>query len=243
MASLRASIKNPRKADGFHPPLRSVLYVYDEGVPLVGLEIGIYSAVYNVTKDFLRWALKKMEKEDPAQVVQLRQKWKEEIQNNLRWIDDIVGYGEAIIRDVKRADSYPDVEDKGKGISPWFRTGLLGVYHRGLQVGLRIEGLKWEEPAGGWRYCDFKSNEQPDLNAYLVGRIPFERIVSIDWEGDEYYGFPHIYCRFANKRKEPYEQIVFCEKRRLDHIVYYSEVTPYEAVRDLSKKLGKGTYA
>src|SRR6185503_8446149 len=117
------------------------------------------------------------------------------------WIDDSVGYGEAIIRDVRRADLYPEVDRDRKGISPWFRVGLLGLYHRGLQVGLRIEGLCYDEPAGGWRYSNYKSGEKPDINAFLVGRIPFERIVTVDWDGDEYYGFPHVYCRFASKRK------------------------------------------
>lgn len=93
----------------------------------MSLEIGLFTTIYNATKDLLRFVLKKMEKEDPAQVVPLRLKWKEEVQQNIRWIDDVVGYGEAIIRDVKRADSYTNVEENGKGISPWFRVGLLGV--------------------------------------------------------------------------------------------------------------------
>lgn len=207
----------------------------------MAFEIGLLSPLYNLAKDLLRWLLKKLEKEDPARTMELRQKWKAEIQGHLRWIDDVVGYGEAIIRDVRRADLYPQVDAQGKGISPWFRVGLLGLYHRGLQVGLRIEGLRYDEPAGGWRYSDY--GEQPDVNAYVVGRIPFERIVSVDWDGDEYYGFPHVYCRFTSKRKEPYEEVVFCERRRLDHIVYYSEITRYDDVSNLSKRLKVGHYA
>jgi hypothetical protein len=110
-------------------------------------------------------------------------------------------------------------------------------------VGLRIEGLKYEERHKGWRYCDHQSGEEKDINAYLVGLIPFERIVSIDWHGDEYYGLPHVYCRFSSKRREPYEEIVFCEKRKLDRFVYYSEIAKQDQVLRLSKKLRKGIHA
>lgn len=176
----------------------------------------------------------------PDEVVRLRQKWKDEIKKNLQWNNDHVSLGGAVIRDVKRVDSYPNVDDKSKGISPWFKVSLLGTYHRGLQVGLRIEELKYEERHTGWRYCDYAAGEKADLKAYLVGLIPFERIAAIDWKGDEYDAIPHIYCQFWTKRREPYEEIVFCEKRRLDQHVYYSEIAKYDQVRKLSKKLKRG---
>lgn len=205
-------------------------------------EYGLISPLYSAMKDFFRWFLKRTKKASTEEIIGARQRRKEEIETHLRWIDDSVGYGEAIIRDIKRVDSYPDVHEKGKGISSWFRVALLGTYHRGLQVGLRFEGLKYEEREEGWRYYDYKSGEIPDLNACLVGQIPFERIVNIDWEGDEYYSIPHIYCHFTSKRKEPYEALVFCEKKSLDRHVYYPEIATYENVRKLSKKLGKGFY-
>ena len=206
-------------------------------------EFSLISPIYNAVKDTLSLIARRKKKLEPADAVKLRQKWKEEIESRLRWIDDTVGYGEAIIRDVKRVDSYPDTDDKNKGISPWFRVGLLGTYHKGLQVGLNIEGLVYDESELGWRYNNHKQNEKADLNAYLVGLIPFERIVSIDWDGDKYYYIPHIYCEFSGKRKEPYEGIVFCEKRQLDQHVYYSEIAKYEDVVKLSKKLKTGYFA
>jgi hypothetical protein len=89
-------------------------------------EWGLLSPLYRITKDLLTWLWPK--RTPPEQVVRLRQKWKEEIEEQLRWIDDTEGYGRAIIRDVKRVDAYPKVDEKGKGISPWFRVGLLGTY-------------------------------------------------------------------------------------------------------------------
>jgi hypothetical protein len=202
------------------------------------IEWGWLSPLYRIAVDLVTWPWPK--RVPPDETVRLRQKWKVEIEQNLRWFDDHVGFGGAVIRDVRRVDSYPNVDDKSKGISAWFKVGLLGMYHRGLQVGLRIEGLKYEETHAGWRYCDHGAGETPDLNAKLVGLIPFERIVTIDWKGDEYDAIPHIYCQFSGKRNEPYEEIVFCEKRRLDEHVYYTEIAKYDQVRKLSKKLKKG---
>jgi hypothetical protein len=33
----------------------------------------------------------------------------------------------------------------------------------------------------------------------IVGRIPFDSIVEIDWAGDEHYSDPHFYCWFEHK--------------------------------------------
>jgi len=207
------------------------------------IEWALVSPAYNAAKDLVGWLRGKRKGISPEEIAKLRQRWKQEIEEKLRWIDGTVGYGEAIIRNVKQVDSYPDVDDKRKGISPWFKVGLLGTYHRGLQVGLRIEGLKYEEREGGYRYYDHSSGEDPDFNAYLVGLIPFDRIVRIDWEGDEHYWIPHVYCHFTSRGKEPYEDLIFCERRKLDRLVYYSEVAKYNEVRKLSKKFKKGHYA
>jgi hypothetical protein len=106
----------------------------------------------------------------------------------------------------------------------------------------RPVGLKYEQCEKAWRFCNYSSGESSDINAYLVGLIPFERIVSMNWEGDEYDNIPHIYCHFTSKKKEPYEEIIICERRHLDQHEYYSEIAKYEQVRKLSKKKGYNAY-
>lgn len=201
--------------------------------------IELLSLAYSILKDLIRWVCGKQKDLNPEKIVERCQKWKDQIKEKLQWIDDKVGYGEVIIRDIKRNDLYPEVEEKKKGISPWFRVGLLGTYHRGIKVGLRIEELIYEGKYKAWRYADYKNKEEGDLNAYLVGLIPFENIVNIDWDGDEYYSCPHIYCHFSSKRKEPYEELIFCEKRWLDKLVYYSEIAKYDQVIKFSKEFKK----
>ena len=210
----------------------------------MSIEVGLISLISNILfKDVRHWVWNRFGRTDPSELVKIRQKWKEEIQSHLHSMGDDLGYVDTIIRDIKRVDNYPNADDRKKGISPWFRVGILGIYHRGLQVVLRIEGLKYEEDEGGWRYCDYQAGEEKDINAYLVGRIPFERIVSIDWEGDEYYNYPHVYCHFTSKSKEPYEELIFCEKRKLDRFTYYSDLTRYDDVRRLTKRLKKWGYS
>ena len=194
---------------------------------------------YSALKDLLKFVQSKQKGLNPEETVKHRQRWKDEIEEKFQWIDDKVGYGQIIIRDVKRNDLYPEIEDKKKGISPWFRVGHLGTYHRGIKVGLGIEELIYEEKYKAWRFADYKNKEEGNLNAYIVGLIPFEYIANIDWSGDEYYSCPHIYCNFLSRKKEPYEEIVFCEKRRLDESVYYSEIAKYDQVIKFSKEFKK----
>lgn len=159
---------------------------------------------------------------------QLRKKFEDELSKirarNLR--RDIV------IRDVDRVDGYPNVDENEKGISPWFKVGILETYTRGIKVGLSIVALTQSE--NGLRYTDHKVNEEKDITAYLIGEIPFDSIVTVNWEGDEYYYFPHIYCHF-NHDGQPYERLTFCEKIDMGHgHNYYKVISDYETVHENS---------
>ena len=143
---------------------------------------------------------------------------------------------DVIIRDVERADNYPDTSEE-KGISSWFRVGLLETYHRGVRVGLSVGTLT--ETEDGYRYTRFPE-EKGTLKVWLVGEIPFESIESVNWTGDEYYYKPHIYCHFEHtKNKEPYERLVFCEERWLEpDMRYFSEIEDFDTVHARSEKVG-----
>ena len=65
----------------------------------------------------------------------------------------------------------------------------------------------------------------------LAGRIPFENIEAVDWDGDEYYYFPHIYCHFTN-RKEPYESVDYYTEIQNPHRrPHYSELVNVKDVK------------
>ena len=164
---------------------------------------------------------------------ELRKQFQEEIYknraNNLR--------KDVIIRHVNRMDSYPEIDNNKKGISPWFRAILLDTYHKGIMIGLQF--CKFSESHDGLSFDSSHNNEKGEIQAYMVGKIPYEHIEGVNFDGDEYYYFPHIYCHFANKG-EPYEEIVFCQEIDVGNgHPYYKEIAKYDEVQENSKVLGR----
>jgi hypothetical protein len=138
-------------------------------------------------------------------------------------------------------DRYPDLDAESKGISPWFRVGLVGRYHRGIEVALGIHALVWEATEEHWRVADYDSEKDQSINGYQIGYIPYDAIESVDWNGDEYYSYPHIYCYFEHSG-QPYERIAFCEKRDLNGHVFFTELDSVADVRLTSQKFGTARY-
>jgi len=166
-------------------------------------------------------------------VLRQRTKWKTEFERNIQLLEN----SDVIIRDLQRMDSYPEVSEKAKGISAWFKTEFKGLYHRGFEVFLRIESIKYLEDHKGWAFCRY--DEDGAENAFVVGRIPYDVVREVDWSGDDYYRCPHVYCDF-NRRlgKEPYEEIVLCRRHEGSQHDWFSDLAEYSAVRKLTKKLG-----
>lgn len=167
--------------------------------------------------------------------IELRDKWKPEFEAHIRDHRQQKLGVDAIIRDVRRVDHYPETDKTRRGISPWFRAGLMGTYHRGILIGLSWYKLTadGDDHDGNerWRYTDYKRGEQGDISVILIGYVPYENIASVDWQGDEYYSKPYIYCHFDAQKGEPYEKVVFCEEREMDGRPFYREVVRREDVR------------
>ena len=76
------------------------------------------------------------------------------------------------------------------------------------------------------------------VTAYLIGYIPYESIVAVNRDGDEYYGHPHIFCHFEYSG-QPYERLAFCERRELSYgQEYFTELENHDTVRLTSEKFG-----
>lgn len=110
---------------------------------------------------------------------------------------------DVILRHVNRPDKYPN-GGEGTGISPWFKVGLLATYHMGIKVGLGWTAL--EKVEGGFRRIDRLDGVQDEVNAMLIGEIPYDSIEAMNPDGDEYYYLPHIFCHFAHD-KQPYKRL------------------------------------
>ena len=148
------------------------------------MDLGFLGPGYSFVKDIFLWVKKRFQPPDPVAVLEIRRKWKEEFQTRLRRLERAPTYEDAIIRDISRMDSYPGLDEHSKGISPWFKVEIKGLYHRGLEVFLRVESVKYEASVDSWRWAD--CNESDVVNAYDVGRIPFEAIKQVEWGGDQY---------------------------------------------------------
>ena len=139
---------------------------------------------------------------------------------------------DVIIRHVNRLDDYPNSKET-KGISPWFKVGLLDTYHKGIKVGLGWEGLV--RGTKGLRKADYKEGERRELTAMLMAEIPYDFIESMNVDGDEYYYLPHIFCHFAHNG-EPYERLFYAQEEEIGHgHSYWKEIVSYEDIKKNSK--------
>ena len=199
--------------------------------------------LYSLAKDTWALTLGRRRAISSSVILRLREKWQSQFEDWLvkRHRDGL--RQDVVIRDMKRIDSYPDVEVTKKGLSPWFRVGLAGTYHRGIKLLLSFEGLCKDEATGKWRYSNYKSGETPQLSAALIGLVRYEAIESVNCNGDEYYGYPHIYCHFTEKGRRPYERLIFCEAQTRGTFTHYRELTELDAVVRYSKKRHVDHYA
>jgi len=105
--------------------------------------------------------------------------------------------------------SYPESCPFESGIADWFNIEIVGLYHEGIEVVLSIEHLR-EEADGSYIIPHWRNPPQPtDINAWLIGRIPYESISWVNFDGDEYYTTPHIHCYFDFKG-QPYKNLNYC---------------------------------
>jgi hypothetical protein len=177
----------------------------------------------------------------PAEKVKHRETLRKEFEGELSEIRAKKLRSDVIIRDVDRVDGYPNTNEEETGISAWFRLGMLETYTKGVKVLLRIGNLTQTD--NGLRYSDHKTGEKGDIKAFLIGEIPFDSIVAVNWEGDEYYYFPHIYCHFDHGG-EPYDRLIFCEEVDMGHgHTYFKEIAEHAEIQKNSEESGVEYFA
>jgi len=193
------------------------------------------SFLYTVAKDAIAAIRHGRQRLSASEIVARRQKWKPLFEQEVWKTHRDKVRQDAIVRDMKRIDHYPDAE-AGKGISPWFRVGLVGTYHRGVYLGLRWDTLTKDADGTHWRETNYGAEERGDIKVVLLGSVPYEYIDNVDWDGDEYYPYPHIYCYF-NYKKQPYEHLGFyTETVPPGGLPFFTEVVAYKEVRKLKTK-------
>jgi hypothetical protein len=174
--------------------------------------IDFLSLVLSPLLELTKWLIRKVRPPDPRVILERREELRREFQSNLPVKNRYGVHCDAIIRDIKRMDSYPDTEAAEKGISAWFKVEVKGLYHRGIAVFIGHPIYIKRDVKDRWVVTDHEDPDDRKELAYPVGQIPFDQIEYINWQGDEYYECPHIYCRFTAFRGQPYESIPFFAK-------------------------------
>jgi hypothetical protein len=109
--------------------------------------------IYSLVKDAFGWVVRLVWRKPRLtneEKIERRERWRPifEAEVTKNWREKL--RSDVIIRDVRRMDKYPDIDEKARGISPWFRAGLADTYHRGILV-----GFHWDQvvttPEGSWR--------------------------------------------------------------------------------------------
>lgn len=88
----------------------------------------------------------------------------------------------------------------------YYKAEVYDFYHNGLLVRahLYVQDIII-------RVEDFDGNvQEKKVRAEVLGCIPFENIIEYDYDVDEYYPFPHLFCDFINPT-DPYEKIRYID--------------------------------
>ncbi|WP_157530938.1 SMEK domain-containing protein [Hymenobacter norwichensis] len=124
-------------------------------------------------------------------------------------------YHNIIVRNVEDR-SFPEVRDTPAGqMSSWFKGEFWDFYENGLE--LISQGGSGEaifDKHGNWDILHWNNDTRRDNPDYTVVhcnqflRIPYDYIVSLDMEVDQYHGYPSLYVEYL-KDGMPYEEIVY----------------------------------
>ena len=198
------------------------------------------SLLYNMAKDTIARALPNRRRITHEERMARREKWRPLFAEELHRCRTEKLRQDVIIHDVARPNEYPEAKDTKRRMSSWVRLGLGAQYHKGIEVALSVNALVWEESEESWRLLGIGEAAEETKTAYLIGYIPYESIVSVNFEGDEYYTFPHIFCHFEF-RGQPYERLAFCERIVPPHgRPFFTEIESVEQVKLTSQKMGTG---
>lgn len=118
-------------------------------------------------------------------------------------------HSHVIVRSVSD-ESYPYTATELGGHPGWYRLATYDALHDGLELLLGTDSVV-ADFAGGWRRASpGERREQGNhlLRALRIGKLPYERIVEFDLDGDEYYPLPHLYCEFPD-RHDPFTDVRF----------------------------------
>ena len=120
-------------------------------------------------------------------------------------------YSNIIVRSVEN-DTFPDDSEIPGKMSNWFKGSFWDFYDNGLEL-IGHGGEVIFDKDGYWDILDWNGDKRRTNPEYKVVnyrdflRIPYEYIVELDMDTDQYYALPALYVEYA-KNGMPYEDIL-----------------------------------
>jgi len=109
---------------------------------------------------------------------------------------------------------YPKTNNPDKnGSYEWFKVEMLRLYHQGIEF---ISGLKeiqvYQDDSWDFVGKDSKISGKK-VTVYEIGQINFQDIIDYNKNGDEFYIYPHFFCKFQYKGT-PFENIYYLNVKK-----------------------------
>ncbi len=110
---------------------------------------------------------------------------------------------------------YPNTNDPDKfGEYEWFAVEILSLYHSGIEFINSVKQIQVFED-NSWEFVNENSEIIGEkINVYEIGQINFQDIVDYNKRGDEFYIYPHFFCKFLYKGT-PFEKIYYQNVRKI----------------------------
>ncbi|REG82022.1 SMEK domain-containing protein [Algoriphagus antarcticus] len=102
--------------------------------------------------------------------------------------------------------SYPELVENEKGYNNWMKLELWDFYPNGLEFVVQYSKKVVVKNGKDWRFA--LNNEEGALNCCLFLRLPYENIVELEMETDDYNSYPTIFVEYLND-DSPFEQEVY----------------------------------
>jgi len=169
----------------------------EDDLPITGAELSVAARIGATLRRLFR-------RPDPVAVLRRREAIKKEIREHMALPDDD-NVPEILVVKLGKHDEYgkPDKRIIGRGASDWFKTEVKELGDRGLEVYTSLQYVKIRKEKA---YLVHPDRTKGAIKVWVVGRIPYERIAHIDWEGDPGYSSPRFYVRY-DWRRNPYREI------------------------------------